>query len=124
MANEITVTAALSVYKSSVMSSTVGRSVDGATFTMTGSPFIGPTTISVGTSAEAIPLAEVTQPHWAWFKNLDATNFVEIRNGSGGADLIRLYPGEACAVPLAIDATPYAIADTAACLMEYAIFSK
>ncbi len=123
MANEITVSAGLTVYKSSVMSSAVGRSVVDATFTMTGNPYVQGV-ISVGTSAEAIPLGEVTQPHWAWFKNLDATNYLTIRNGASGADLLRLYPGELCPVPLDITATPYAVADTAACLLEYAIFSK
>lgn len=120
--NEITVTASLSAYKASVMSSAIGRSTVGATFTMTGNPYVE-ATISVATSATVIPLGQVTQPHWAYFKNLDAANYLTIRNGSGGADLVKLLAGEAAFVPLLDTSAPYAVANTGACLMEYLILS-
>lgn len=122
MANEITVALSLSALKSSVMSATVGRALASGSFTMTGNPW-SEGTISVATSATVIPLGTVTQPHWAWFKNLDATNFLKIRNGISGADFARLLPGEPAIVPLEITSVPYAIADTAACLLEYLILS-
>ena len=105
------------------MSSAIGRSFTGLLFTMTGSVY-AQNTISVGfAAAEAIPLGEVTAPHWAYFKNLDATNFIKIRNGASGADLLKLKAGEVAICPLLDSAVPYAIADTAACLLEFLILS-
>lgn len=80
---------------------------------------------AIGTSEEAIELAGVS-PAGAvmWFHNLDATNFIEIRLGTGaGNDMIKLLPGESWPIRAGSDVTaPYAIADTAACDLEYAIF--
>ncbi len=123
MANEITLTASLSAYKSTVMAQAIGRAVTGLTYTMTGTLYIGPSLMSVATSATAIPLGSVTAPHWAFFLNHDATNFLKIRNGASGADLLKLLAGECAFCPLLDSATPYAIADTSACLLEYLIFS-
>ncbi len=122
MANEISVTASLSVYKSSVMSAAVGRSITDALFTMTGSAWIE-SILDVLTSATVIPLGGVATPHWAYFKNLDASNFIKIRNGASGADLLKLKAGECAFCPLLDSAVPYAIADTATCKMEYVIFA-
>lgn len=90
---------------------------------MTGLPYIGPSYLSVATTATLVPLGSVVAPHWAWFKNLDSTNFIKLRNGSTGADLIKLLPGEECPVPLYDGATLYAIAGTAACVLEYMVFT-
>jgi len=82
--------------------------------------------ISVGTSEEAIPLGEVTSLGWAVFKNLDTTNYVELRSASGAAnDIIKLKAGEGCAFRFGSDVTaPYLIANTAACQVEYKIYSN
>jgi hypothetical protein len=123
MANEITLTTSLTVYKPSVMSSAISRAVTAALFNMTGALFSGPLLALIGTSATTFPLGQVTAPHWAWFFNKDASNFVTIRNGSGGADLIKLLAGEFCAVPLLDTAVPYGVANTASVYVEYAFFS-
>ena len=79
---------------------------------------------SIGTSEEAIDMGEVTAPGMAWFHNLDSTNYVEIRPGTGAADLVRLNAGETCQFRFAADCTaPYAIANTAAVKVEYLILS-
>lgn len=122
MAQEITLTASLSVNKSTVMSSAVARSVTAALFNMSGNFWVEGT-VSIATSATAIPLGQVVAPHWAYFHNLDSVNFLKIRNGSGGADVLKLLAGEYAFCPLLDSSTPYAIADTSACLLEYAIFS-
>jgi len=71
---------------------------------------------SVGTSEEAITLGDITVGGYCFFKNLDATNFVEIRQGTGASDLIRLNAGDVALFRISPDATaPYAIADTASC---------
>ena len=77
--------------------------------------------VTIATSATAIPLGSVSSPHWAYLKNLDATNYVKVRNGSSGADVIRLYPGKCAIFPFETGAVPYAIADTASCKVEYLI---
>jgi len=122
MANEITFTASLSISKPSVMSSPIGRAVTNLLFTMNGN-FTVEGTILVGITATVIPLGQVTAPHWAFFNNLDPTNFLTIRNGAAGADLIKLKPGECCFVPLLDTSVPNAIANTAPVLMEFLIVS-
>lgn len=122
MSNEITYTLSLSCYKPAIMSSAMGRSVTAALAGMSGNYF-AQGTILVATGGTAIPLGQITAPHWAWFKNLDPTNYITIRNGSGGADVLKLLAGEACVCPLMDTSTPYAFANTAACLLEYLIFS-
>ena len=99
MANEITFTASLSVYKPSIMTAAVGRSVNGLTFNMAGIYYVDGS-VTVATSATLIPMGQVTQPHFAYFRNLDPTNYLTIFNGMSGADVIRLLPGEADFVTL------------------------
>jgi hypothetical protein len=122
MANEIHLTASLSCYKPAIMASAVGRSINDFIASMTNSTYIEGTVL-IGTSATAFPLGQVGAPHWAYFKNLDSTNYVTIRNGSGGADLIELMAGEPCFVPLYVAANPYGVANTAACYVEYLILA-
>jgi len=79
---------------------------------------------NIATSEEQLDFGDVTTPGMVYFRNLDSTNFVEIRPGIGVADLVRLNAGEDCRFRFAATATaPYAIADTAAvdlemCLIE------
>lgn len=122
MADEICLTCSLTVYKSSIMAHAQSDAFVADLHDMSGSNFISGT-ISVGITAEAIPMGDVTAPHWAWFHNKDSTNFIKIRNGSSGADVIKLLAGERCAVPLLDSGTYYAIADTAACIMYYRIYA-
>lgn len=122
MANEISLTASLTGFKASVMAEAVARSVVGFVANMGGTVYVQ-NVLLVGTSATLIPLASVTSPHWAFFQNHDATNFLTIRNGSAGADVIKLLAGEPAFVPLLDTGTFYAVANGAACLLEYLIFS-
>ena len=79
--------------------------------------------VSVGTSEEAIPMGEVTTPRTAFFQNLDATNYIDIRKATGGDVITRLQAGQAALLHMDPgDTAPYAIANTGACLMYYAIF--
>lgn len=122
MANEITLTASLSGYKAAVMGTAKAMSVPSLLASMSGNAVIEGV-VSIATSATVIPLGGVTAPHWAAFHNTDTVNFLKIRNGASGADLIKLLAGEWAFVPLLDSSTPYAIADTGACLLEYLIFS-
>lgn len=109
--------------------------VDGTEFTMSIEDFVASIAtkkfvhakVSVGTSEEAIPLGEVVSLGWAMFKNWDATNYVEVRAATGAAnDIIKIPPlGSAGPFHFGSDVTaPFWVANTGACLCEYAIFSQ
>ena len=77
---------------------------------------------SAATTETAVPLAPVTAPGWVFIKNLDATNFVNLKTGTGGVVFAKLLPGEFALLRLGSGAqSPYAQADTAACSMEILI---
>lgn len=122
MANEIALTASLTAFKASVMQSAVARFVSNLLVTMTGNYWIEGM-IQVATGGTAIPLGQVTQPHWSFWINHDATNYVTLFNGVSGAVFARLLPGEPAFVPLDPSSTPYAQANTAAINLEYLILS-
>ena len=75
----------------------------------------------------AFKATDVTSLGWAMFKNLDPTNYLEIRMATGASnDHIRIPPGKT-AGPFwfGSDVTaPYAIANTAVCMLEYLICSQ
>jgi hypothetical protein len=77
---------------------------------------------SIGFAAEeAINLGEATGGG-GWFVaiNRDGTNFLSIRQATGAANFLKLGPGEFCCLRFSTSTTaPFAIADTAACEMEY-----
>ncbi len=76
---------------------------------------------TVGTAEEALVLGEVTVGGFLLMVNRDATNYVKVRSGSGLADLVRLKPGEPALFRVDSGATPYVIADTAPCDVEYVL---
>lgn len=123
MANEIQYTTSLTCFKSSVMSAALSRSFTGKVFNMAGNFAIGPSTVSIGTSATAFPIGQIVNMGWCWFYNNDATNYVEIMNGASGADRLRYYPGEGSWQHLMPTYVPYGIANTAAVAVEYLLLS-
>lgn len=79
---------------------------------------------TIGTTEEALALGDVTTGGWFFAINRDSTNYVEIRSGTGATDLVRLNAGEWCAFRMSSDASaPYAIANTAAVVLEYLLLS-
>ena len=73
----------------------------------------------IGTSWEAIALGNVTTEGYAYFRNLDDTNFVQI--GPTGTAVIKLLPGQMCLFPVDPSLTVFAQADTAACNLDVLI---
>lgn len=123
MANEITVSCSLKVVKSA-SNIDHGLSFSGLQFDMSGTEYIHNIQI-VGTSEEQITFGDVTTPGWSIWKNLDSTNYVEIRPGTAVADLVRMNAGEPAMFRLAADATaPYALADTANVRLQYLLFEN
>lgn len=77
---------------------------------------------SIGTSAEALALGDVAVPGWCRFKNLDATNYVEIGfDDSGFVTFLKLLKGEETGWMRISQAAPYARANTGAVLLDYTI---
>jgi len=75
---------------------------------------------SVGTSEEAIDIGEVSTGGYFCAINRDPTNFVSIRQATGGTDFIRLNAGEVCCFRIhASSVAPFWIADTAVCQVEF-----
>ena len=116
MANEITLKASLKFEKDST-----NETLDAGTvqITVSGSQMLKHRQ-SVGTSEEAITLGDISAGGYVMAINRDSTNFVKIRSGTGATDLIRLKAGEVALFRLDTGATaPFAIADTAACEVEF-----
>ncbi len=116
MANEITVTAFLKAVKGEYSDQASHQD----TLDMTGA--IGVRNVqTVGFAAhEALVLGDVTTCGWAYFKNTDATNYVQIGVDTTGTfrAVIKLKPGEGGVIRLATNA-PYAQAAVAAVNLHY-----
>ena len=77
---------------------------------------------SIGTSEEAIDLGEITTLGWFLAVNLDNTNYVELRTGTGASnDFAKLVAkGGLCLLHWGSDiSAPFAIANTAACRVAF-----
>lgn len=80
---------------------------------------------SITTSEVALNLGGISAPGFLLAINLDPTNFVSLRVASGGAKCAHLYPGGGPAL-IPLDSgmqVPYAIADTATCVIEFLVIS-
>lgn len=78
-------------------------------------------TQSIGTSEEAIDLGEITTLGWVLAVNRDPTNFVSLKTATSGTVFAKLLPENGCALfhfGSGVTA-PFAIADTAACIVEF-----
>lgn len=120
MADEITVSARLQVRKGGI---TLDKNFQAIRVDMAGdakTESIQP----IGFAAhEVLVLSDgVTTAGYAYFHNLDITNFVQIGIDSGGTfhPLVKLFPGEVALFRLATSSV-YAKADTASVNLEYGI---
>lgn len=117
MALEITATGAVSFAKGNV--ATVGLTRSGQRFTVSGTDYTRGTQ-SVGTAAEALALGEVTTPGWFFIYNMDATNYVEVLDSTGGVATLKIKAGEFACGRFA-SAAPAVKANTAAVVIEYMV---
>lgn len=124
MANEITITTGLVATSGSflVQHSTLTKQATLTTATRSLNTQSIATT-STGT-ALAIAAGVAAAGGWAWFRNIDATNYVTIGVQVSGTyyPLVRLNAGEAAVFRLGV-ITPYAVANTAAVILEHDIMS-
>ena len=122
MAKELKITITTEYQKGN--STTLSRTLGPKKITVAGNPRAG-NIVSVGTSEEVIPLGEVTAAAAMIVgKNLDDTNYIEIRDASGASnDVVQVKAGESFCFRFGSDVTtPYWIANTAACLVEYDLY--
>ena len=76
-------------------------------------------TQEIGTSQEAVLLGDLVTGGLVWVHNKDSTNYITIRPGTGVADLIKVLAGEWQGPFRFASAAPFAIANTAACEVEF-----
>lgn len=118
MANEIQVSANLTYAKGGMASESLVTT--GQNVTWTGTRSIK-RTFTVNNSDTTIPLPEGTLG-LAMFKNLDATNTINIKTASGGTVIVSLQPGECALFRFGSGVTaPVAISSAGTPEMEYAI---
>lgn len=120
MASEITVQVSLKATKGNFILPKFG----GTAFqpTMTGTNSTGGTQ-AIGTAThETLPVTDVGAAGWAYFKNTDATNFVQIGTDNAGTFIpfLKLLATEEVVCRLAT-AAPYAKADTASVDLQFQI---
>jgi len=114
MANEITGSGSLSLVNGLLKTSQASGNVK---ITQNNASFEGGTQ-SIGTTEEAITIGDLVTEGWAWLRNSDATNFLQIglKPASVFYPLMDLYPSEP---PSMFRITPgvtlYAKSDTADC---------
>jgi hypothetical protein len=122
MAQEITLTLKMSVSKGFLVQKNDPGTilVDMSGTTATG----GAQDIGTSTNAETITMSDVSSAGYAYFRNTDATNFVEIGTGTGVsfAPFIKLKAGEAAICRLGTN-TPTAKANAAAVKLQYYIIA-
>jgi hypothetical protein len=116
VSDEITVNASLKFEKAG---SKFTMSVTTLKVSVTGKRFVHDRQL-IGVTEEAIDLGDIATGGWFFAINQDSTNFVSIRSGTGATNLVKLKAGECAMFRLSGSATaPFAIADTAACDLEY-----
>lgn len=117
MANEISVTAKLSVSKggTTVTNATSTDSID-----MTGTNML--TLVqNIGTSYEALTLTDIdtASKYFVLLRNKDATNYVEVSFDAGSTYSLRMDAGELCGpLPMVAGEQIGCRANTAACEVE------
>lgn len=123
MADEASIVCSLSFTKNSM---TEPVKVGGPfTVTVSGN-VVSSGVVSVGTSAEAVPVGEVTSPGYLWVHNLDSTNYVKIRVSTGATVYFsRVLAGKQAVIPLdpTDAAAPYWLANSSACLVHFVLLS-
>lgn len=119
MANEIKVTSGLEVENESFRTGQLGGRL--LQFDQTGQGGGVPGLIEATTAGVDADLSALTTPGWAYFRNLDDTNFVQIGHWSGSTfyPFAKMKPGEP-AGPIRLDPalTLRFKADTANCLVQ------
>jgi hypothetical protein len=120
MASEITTRVQLTATKGSL---SVKRDSGSTVIDMSGThKAAGAMDIPTTAGGTAIPLGSVSTAGLSYFRNLDATNYLTIGVVVSATfyPLVKLKAGESCLLRLGTNA-PYALANTATCVLEYEV---
>lgn len=123
MASELTVNASLAFAKGNVASNALALSSN-THYNVTGTRYEeGVFTVPTTAGGTAIPVGPMSGTlGWFFFKNNDATNYVEILVAVSGAVVLKLKPGEIAMGRFAGAVTaPAALANTATVQLQYLI---
>lgn len=121
MAQEITATVGLSVSKTNGPVFTYGTQAQ--KIDLSGSRYSAGVQ-DIGTTVEQVVIAsDMSTAGWCVFKNLDATNYVEIGASNGTPYFLRLNAGESCVVRLTTT-TFYAKANTSAVKLQFMLLES
>jgi hypothetical protein len=116
MANELKIRLGLWFEKGGVK---VSKAQEDLFVTITGTDAIHATQSIGFAAAENLDKGDITTVGYAWFRNMDTTNFVQIGYDSTGfKPVIKLKAGEQAVARLG-QSTPQAQADTGAVSLEY-----
>lgn len=126
MANEITVTAALSYANPAQNVPTKSLTVSNLLFSITGKNFAQDSQVIPTTAGgTAINLQGLSTLGWFFIKNDDPTNYVEILNAVSGTVLLRIPPGGIAIGYFDSSVTaPAAMAHTASVMIEYLVLEQ
>lgn len=120
MANEIQYSNSLSYTKGAI--TTKQQSVTNKTVTVSGINY-ALSSQTIATSATALDISNLAAGlGWAWFRNTDATNPVDLMTSTSGAHFATLLPGESAQFRFSTSVTaPAAIATSASVVLEFFI---
>ena len=119
MANELTITLNMSYNKPP---SSASFNSGTQQYTVVGSDFIR-SSMTVPTSATAIPLGSVAVAGYVMIMNRDAVNYVDVYTAVAGTMFARLQPGYVALIPFGATA-PAVQAHTASCKIDYLLISQ
>lgn len=117
MANELALSVSLAYNKGFA---SLARTISGS-ITVSGTAYTYHVQ-NIGTAEETLVLGDVTPTGYALFRNLDATNFVELGKATT-VYVLKLKAGEWAVLRLDSWSTIYAKANTAAVDLEYLLLS-
>jgi hypothetical protein len=122
MANEINMTMALTLANGDLDSMTIPARTLAITQN-TAAPVRVAGTQIIGTTEEALTVTDLTTPGVCYLRNRNATNYVEIGVVPDATfyPLIKLKAGEMAMFRITGSVTPYAKANTGACIVERVI---
>ena len=118
MARELTLNLNVSFVKANINTTMTSGTQQ---FTVSGTDYVRET-MSVPTSATALPLGAITTPGYCMITNKDATNYVDVLDAAAGNACIRLLPGEWAVFRFKTTA-PAVQAHTAAVKIEYLLIA-
>lgn len=116
MANELTLSASMSFAKTNF--ATLLRNFSSLLRDVSGSPMPALRTQMVGITEEALYVGDIVTLGYCLMKNCDSVNYITVRPGTGTADLIKLKAGDIALFRFAMN-TPYVVANTGGCILEY-----